>query len=430
MNTSCSNHLDEAAVRTIVHLADHMKRLRSSAESLKLAITAERGFFTPSEDDQISAVWVSYYKSRAALHELIAAVRDRVGKPSGERIGEFALAYAAALILVHAARSLRELFGNDPIVRRKLNESHAGYGIELGSFDAIQMSLTDPKNALRIREANLFYEQHHDLLRTRAAESPLLSQVLGVIDELRTATDVSATRYVKARVSERQRNARDRILVGSVVGAVYAIQEWGSRLVSHIKTIPSHVPRLPDHIQSELLTTLKPGDVLATRKDCALTNYFLPGFWPHVAMYVGQEQVVESLKDGVHERAMDSPFGNDAIAVIRPRLDSGFVQEAIDRSRTHVGKPYDFDFDFTRADRMVCTEVVYRSYEGIGGFHFDLVKRAGRQTLSAEDLLGLALADRQFDVAGVYCATYGDSLLTGEQARDVLVRTVAAAPGG
>ncbi len=416
--------ISEASTRTIVDLADHMQRLRESAELLKREIAAERGFFSPSEDDQISALWVSYCKSRAALHELIGSVRDRVGKPSGEHVGEFALAYAAALILVNAARSLRVLFGNDPIVRRKLNESHPGYGIEINSFDAIQMSLTDPTNALRIRDANQFYEQNSELLCERAAEDPLLHHVVAVIDTLRAATDVSTTRYVKARVAERKRDARDRILVGSVVNAVYAIQEWGSRLVSHVKTIPNHIPRLPNEIQSELLPKLQPGDVLATRKDCALTNYFLPGYWPHVAMFVGAEQVVESLKDGVRERAMDSPFGNDAIAVIRPRLDSDLVKKAIKRARTHVGKPYDFDFDFTRADRMVCTEVVYRSYEGIGGFHFELVKRAGRQTLSAEDLLGLALTDRQFDIVGVYCAPCSEAFLTGEAARDVLVKTV------
>lgn len=425
MESSRSKQLDEAAVRTVTHLADHMQRLRSSAEELKAAISVERGFFSPSEDDQIQAIWISYYKSRAALHELINSVRDRVGKPSGEQIGEFALAYAAALILINAARTLRDLFAKDPIVRRKLNESHTGYGIEAGSFDAIQMSLTAPKNALRIRDANLFYEQNHELLATRAAEDPLLAQVIAVIDALKLATDVSTTRYVKARVSERKRDAQDRILVGSIASAVYAIQEWGSRLVSHIKTIPNHVPQLPEHIQAKLLATLEPGDVLATRKDSALTNYFLPGFWPHVAMYVGEEQVVESLKDGVHQRTMDSPFENDAVAVIRPRLDSHCIGEAIDRARTHLGKPYDFDFDFTRADRMVCTEVVYRSYEGIGGFQFDLVKRAGRQTLSAEDLLGLALADRQFDIVGVYCAKFGDSLLGGNSARVVLEQTVA-----
>jgi len=40
------------------------------------------------------------------------------------------------------------------------------------------------------------------------------------------------------------------------------------------------------------------------------------------------------------------------------------IDEATARGLTHEGKPYNFDFDFTRSGRMVCTQVVYRSYEG------------------------------------------------------------------
>ena len=163
--------------------------------------------------------------------------------------------------------------------------------------------------------------------------------------------------------------------MGSVARAVYGVQEWVSRLVSNISMKPGYVAQLPGAIASQLDGMLKPGDVFVTRKDCAVTNYFLPGYWPHAAMYVGDGRVIESLKDGVRERTMESPFGNDAVALIRPKLDAAMIAKAIERARTHVGKPYDFDFDFTRADRLVCTEVVYRSYDGLGGVQFRLTRR-------------------------------------------------------
>ena len=169
--------------------------------------------------------------------------------------------------------------------RRKLNESHASYGIELGGFDAIQMSLTDPKNALAIREARQFYDEHRELLAQHSQTNEQLRRVLTVIEARNETARVSTSRYVKARVVDRKRDARDRILVGSVVSAVYAIQEWRSRLVSSIKTMPNHIPQLPEHIQAAMREHLVAGDVTATRKENAFTNYFLPGYWPHVAMY-------------------------------------------------------------------------------------------------------------------------------------------------
>jgi hypothetical protein len=206
---------------------------------------------------------------------------------------------------------------------------------------------------------------------------------------------------------------------------VYAIQELGSRLAINVSTIPNHVPQVPDAIAARLREMLQAGDVLVTRKESALTNYFLPGYWPHAAMYIGDGRVIESLKDGVRERSMDSPMGNDAVAVIRPLLDADTIEQAIGRAQTHVGKPYDFDFDFTRSDRVVCTEVVYRSYEGLGGVHFQMTRRAGRETVSAEDLLNLAIGRQFFEQVAVYCPDHSAQLLVEEEMTSVLRQTMA-----
>ncbi|TWU49648.1 YiiX/YebB-like N1pC/P60 family cysteine hydrolase [Rubripirellula reticaptiva] len=419
--------LSASDVSTIVHLADHMREMRLRAQAMKASFeTGQRGFFTPTEDDQVVQLWVSYHMARAALLETLHSIRTTAGKASEENAAEFSLAYAAALILIDAARTLRDLYSDDLLVRRKLNESNSMYGIEQGSFDMIQLSLTNPVNAIGVRQADQFYTDHAELFSRLAGEDAKVASVVSLIDRLRDRVSIGPTRYLKARAKELRHDARDRIVTQSFGRAVYAIQEWGSRLVSSFSIKPGHIARLPDHVVSAMSNLLKPGDVFVTRKDAAVTNYFLPGFWPHAAMYVGSDSVVESLKDGVRVRTMDSPLGNDAVALIRPSLETGLIDRAILRAHSHVGKPYDFDFDFTRADRMVCTEVVYRSYEGLGGVKFELKKRAGRQTLSAEDLLELAVADRFFRPIAVYCARHGDMLLTGNAASNVLNQTVAA----
>ena len=114
-----------AGARTVVSVAEHMVWLIESATHLQTVFeTRERGYFSPSEDEQVAHLWVSYHGSRSALLEIIQAVRNEVGKASREQIGEFALAYAATLVLVDAARSLRDQFGKNDLVRRKLNEAY------------------------------------------------------------------------------------------------------------------------------------------------------------------------------------------------------------------------------------------------------------------------------------------------------------------
>jgi hypothetical protein len=89
----------------------------------------------------------------------------------------------------------------------------------------------------------------------------------------------------------------------------------------------------------------------------------------------------------------------------------------------HEGKPYDFDFDFTRSDRLVCTEVVYRSYEGVGGLRFELTRRAGRLTLAAEDLLNMALERNGFELLAIYAPGRCTRLCTESEAEQVLRST-------
>jgi hypothetical protein len=200
-----------------------------------------------------------------------------------------------------------------------------------------------------------------------------------------------------------------------------------------------------------------PGDVLVVRKEFAVTNYFLPGYWPHAALYLGRAEdlqrmgiadhdnvrprwaqlldpdtsqprrVFEAMKDGVRIRPLDSPFRADSVVVLRPRLDPDHVAAALARGLVHEGKAYDFDFDFTRSDRLVCTEVVYRSYEGVGTVHFDLTRRAGRLTLSGSDLVADGRRRTNLTPVAVFAPAFDAEVLSGPAADDVLE---AAGPPG
>ena len=208
--------------------------------------------------------------------------------------------------------------------------------------------------------------------------------------------------------------------------------------------------RVTSAVQQKLAELLQPGDVIVTRHDDAATNLFLPGFWPHAALYIGTEtqreelglvlnsdqvvrskapiSVLEAKKDGVLFRELSETLSVDACTVIRPKLSPEAVREALVRAISHEGKEYDFEFDFRRSDKLVCTEVIYRGFHNCNQIQFELSERAGRVCLSAEDLLDRAIDGSFFDVVAIYGAGYGagrNRFATDLRAKELLEHSYA-----
>ncbi|MDF3057923.1 MAG: hypothetical protein K0R17_2138 [Rariglobus sp.] len=96
--------------------------------------------------------------------------------------------------------------------------------------------------------------------------------------------------------------------------------------------------------------------------------------------------IIEAVSEGVVFTTVEHSIGEaDSVAVLRPNLTPLQKREVIARAFDHVGKPYDFDFDFFSADKLVCTEVVYRAFNGM--IDFSLVDILGRKTLPALDIV-------------------------------------------
>lgn len=444
----------QAHARTVAHLATYFDELKQAAVRLReQAGVRERGFFSPSEDEAARQLLVSYWMARAALFDVAIGYRDAAEIPPALRPTRFLIAYTAAILLVDAARFLREQYHDRPIVRAKLNEGDLNFGIPAESYDTVQRSLTSPIHLWHLYHAVRYHEEHADELRSLAAD-PLLALLVDVLDRLGDRLHVSVLDFATARIRARTRQASNVVRRSLVDRALYGLQKVACLMVTDKFTRLGHQPGIPAPVAAELRALLRPGDVIVNRKEFALTNYFLPGYWPHAALYLGQSgelermgldqhvemkprwrrlldldqaeprRVLEAMKDGVWLRSLANPFRADAVAIVRPKLSADDISHAIGRGLLHEGKPYDFDFDFTRSDRLVCTEVVYRSYDGIGGMQFPLVRRAGRLTIAAEDILAMALNRHQFEPIAVFAPGREPQLLRGAEGDAVLRATL------
>jgi hypothetical protein len=456
-----------AAARTVVQLGDYLENLK--AEAVKIfdpTAVAARGYITPSEETQVRHLQLSYWKTRSALLELVDEIRQGVTSLDQATPQEFLIAFADAVLLVDAARFLREVFHRATVVRRKLDEPDPVHGIPPRMYERVQKSLTSPYHAWHLWQAARFYDKHRGRLRQSAASDGLES-LMAIIDGRRDRLRLSLGAYLRTRLRVRGRGAARRIGRDVAGRGLYAVHEALGRGMSHISVQPGHMPSLPRAIRSQLVQLLRPGDVLVVRKEYAATNYFLPGYWPHAALYLGticdladhgltdhehvrprwgqlsaagpatsvllpndshawadaepHPCVLEAMKDGVRIRSVNSPFNSDSIVVVRPLLDAKNIAVGLTRALMHEGKPYDFDFDFSVSHRLVCTEVVYRAYEGIGDVRFDLKRHVGRYALAAGDLVTMALSRQHFELLAVYSATHSSGLEVGQAAARIVM---------
>jgi hypothetical protein len=455
-----------AAAQTVVQLSDYFTELKGQALAIFDASRAEsRGYITPSKEMLVRQLQLSYWKARNALYELVWDVWRDIERIDRATPQQFLVAFAAAAVLVDAAQFLRETFHRSTVVRRKLDEPDPVHGIPPRMYDDVQKSLTNPYNAWHLWQATRYYDKHHEeFVQTAAAEG--LEPLVAIIDRLRDRLRPSLWLYLRTRLRVRGRRAM-RHLGRDIVGrGMYAVQTAIGCGMAEVFVRPGHAPSLPREIRAAVVELLRPGDVLIVRKEFAATNYFLPGYWPHAALFLGRVSdlaaygitdheyvrgrmaqmtsitplsgvlipnesqawsdgaehpcVLESMKDGVRIRSVNSPFSSDSIVVVRPRMDNAQIACALAQALMHEGKAYDFDFNFCQSHRLVCTEVVYRAYEGVAGVQFDLRRHAGRFALSAAELLRMALAGRFFELVAVYSPAHGARIEQGPAAAAIV----------
>ncbi len=391
-------------------------------------LAEKREVFTPDEDDQLRAQYLTFLAYRAALLRMAAhyagfnAIRDPAARARCLLLG-----YAADGLFYVSSLRLVQLFEDDPAARRKLNEAEPAWGVPPEMFDQIVAGISHPHHAQMLAEIAAFYEAHR--------EEWLSAEVLPKEDLafLVARIDRSAP-LIRARAPDGAEERFQRLLARmkrDVRGPVYATQSLVSTWIGDTRLVQWEPLIGRDQID-EIERQLAPGDILLERRNWYLSNAFLPGFWPHGALYVGRPEdleklgllhrrggawssdhptlrkhlaaylrsapdgqahdVIESVSEGVILNSLHESMRADHVAALRPRLSDAQKAEAIVRAFEHVGKPYDFEFDFFTSDKLVCTELVYRAYEGL--IHFELVKVAGRATLPALDIAKKFAAER------------------------------------
>jgi len=441
-------HLLERARDTLLAAAEALPRA-GEVESLREELSASlaRGYLKPDEDIGIRRLFARYLHTRSALHETLASLRPlvpRFGRRSDqESLQAFVAAWLAGCMLMRAARYLIREFHDHPEILRLLNQAEPALGLPGGMLDRIHDSAARPSTLLRYFRAARYAEARaEDIAALR--DDPLTGPLLPLLEAEAPFVENQKRRHAKAYARCRLHHVRRRP-VRHYKRVMWGLFETSGRAIAEMRN-PLHRRRVTARVRKTVSATLQPGDVLITRPDDADSTLFLPGFWPHAAFVIGHPHqraeldvqtspdreersrapvcILEAKKDGVRFRALRETLAVDAFVLLRPKVQSPEnLRLMIERALSHEGKLYDFEFDFTRPDRLVCTEVAYRAMDGVGGLHFNLTRQAGRFALPAEELLRQGLAQDLFDVKMLY-GVRGNQLFQGDRAKELLLRTL------
>jgi len=132
----------------------------------------------------------------------------------------------------------------------------------------------------------------------------------------------------------------------------------------------------------EIMNILKPGDIIVRGYKNYLDGYFIPGFFSHAGLYLGNvpnsekitllpyieeqfyakgEQIVaHAMAEGVFMEDVLNFCRCDYLLILRIKeISSQEIDEIYITALNKLGTPYDYQFDFSTFHNLSCTEFVY-----------------------------------------------------------------------
>ncbi|MDP3643051.1 MAG: YiiX/YebB-like N1pC/P60 family cysteine hydrolase [Bacteroidota bacterium] len=143
-----------------------------------------------------------------------------------------------------------------------------------------------------------------------------------------------------------------------------------------------------------LRSHLQEYDIVLQKSLTHLTEKFIPGYFGHVGVYLGNDLMIETPRSGVRICPTEEFSNGEIYLIVRPVNLSEFQKQKIRASlMNQLGKKYDFNFDSQSPDRIVCSDLVCLAYDYVD---WQTKMRAGHYITSPDDLVRTMLDHSDF----------------------------------
>lgn len=380
----------------------------------------------------IWGTWSSVLDSIAGLDQLRREHRKfDLFQESDRRNASFAVANAAFLAGYRHALEFIALADRNPALDTVLNEAVPELGIPAGTFGRFKFRFLNVAIASEFTALQV-------IAKTYAGGPP---ELRGAIDE------DSRVIWEMGKGKGHELTLKNALAVVQKTGfaAWFPLQKGVSEWMGDTKVARPHKHLISDKQIESMGKRLQPGDIIFERHEWFLSNLGLPGFWTHVALYIGTAEerraffnapevrewvkglgivdgdfesllrqrystiysrslipkedrhparILEAISEGVSFTSLEYTGAADSIGVLRPRLSKRDKAQAVLRAFHYSGRPYDFNFDFQTDSALVCSELIFKVYEpggGMQGLRFPVSEVMGRKVSTPNGMV------KQFD---------------------------------
>lgn len=268
------------------------------------------------------------------------------------------------------------------------------------------------KDVIKTLESAKFTEQ---LILVRSVAPDLQvelknnSQAQLILNEILTnpiATDIAQGR----RLFELQFFGKGDAVIGFFNKLTNLLSSLFGNIAGAIHSREGHLLSDPDALHV-MKSTLRPIDIILEKSPFVLTDKFIPGHYGHVAIYLGTKDqllelgmwdhpeiipyqseieagktILEAVRPGVRLNTVDAFLNIDEYTILRKTdglISPVQITEQITRGMNQIGLDYDFNFDISTLDKIVCSELIYIVY---GHVAWPTRYRLGRPTITPDDI--------------------------------------------
>lgn len=443
---------NEAFVETAQRDLKLMQQLVSGMQSVMKDVARNKALFTrkskdlyaPEQKQTLLSTWGSLFAYFSATESLRQKYWDfvKLAPTDPRHAWGFLLTHTALTAILANGLTFASYALNNPQLETLFDEPSDEYGVPQGAFASFKYKAIHLATSTQLVTGDTYAIAAIPWLKRQKEASAAV--VAWAMQEMKTDSTVARSALVKHGGKLFLGNAKD-LAADTTAHALFPAQKTVAEWAGDTRVARIGKPLITrDDLEQLALPKLEPGDVIVSRQNWFLSNIGLPGFWPHAELYVGTAadlakffdgnadvsrwtkaqpeqaatftellqkrypakwkayaegldfqghgpiRVIESISEGVSFTAIEHAFGVDYLGAMRPRLTQLDKAKAIERAFKYQGRPYDFDFDFFSDATIVCSELVYKSYQPAAdqrGIALDLVDVAGRRTLPANELV-------------------------------------------